>query len=352
MGDLGLVIGLGADPSEVQSAIDQLEIQAGRAGDAVAATGGKTKKLSDDVDKGLLSNRESARLLTEEMGVHLPRAVTGAAAEIIPALGSIGPVLLGVFAVEEVPKIVGGIRDLANEWEGFGKAEQKAMAKAIEDTGKLRREVLSVEHELDLFGKKEAEQAAMRAQWASEDADAALQNLFKAEKAVADLNDKVKEAKKGAGVFAADAGGAYAKQIEVATAKVNQAREAWVLADQKALLAQRRAQQAAAKEAAEEGEKVAAVGKKVHDFPIFGTGPTPEWVTQMYQARVAIDGVTKSENDWVQSITIWESHFRHGYMDELPLATRNLTQFGNVVGQVNYVLKQNESISKMAAKAM
>src|ERR1039458_1538987 len=94
---LGLLLQINADPSQAQATIEQFEQATGRSFDKAA---GATKPLNDS----LLSNRESVRLLSEEMGVHLLRAVSSAISEMLPAIGSLGTALLGVFAVEQVSK--------------------------------------------------------------------------------------------------------------------------------------------------------------------------------------------------------------------------------------------------------
>lgn len=66
-----------------------------------------------------MGTRESARLLSEELGLHLPRAVTSAVSEMLPAIGSLGGGLLGAFAVKEVwdwgKAAVGAIREARGE---------------------------------------------------------------------------------------------------------------------------------------------------------------------------------------------------------------------------------------------
>jgi len=242
---LNLLLAISADPSKAEQAIKQFEQTTGNSFSALA-------KAPKEFEDSLLSSRESARLLTEEMGIRLPRAVTGAVAEVLPALSALGPALLGVFAVTEIPKMVSGIREALQSWEGFGKAEQEAMKRAIEDTGRLHEQVINVEKELDLFGKSQAAQAALRAQWAGEDAQRALKQLLDAEKEVEGIKGQIasaREAMKAVGSDAAVFGAKYESALEVATANVNKLREAWKLADEQALLAQKRAAEAAKEQA-------------------------------------------------------------------------------------------------------
>jgi hypothetical protein len=94
---LGLLLEINADPSKASEAIEKFNTQTGNALEK-AAQGGKP------LDDALLSNRESVRLLSEEMGVHMPRAVSGAIAKMLPEIGGLGTAVLGAFAVEEVVK--------------------------------------------------------------------------------------------------------------------------------------------------------------------------------------------------------------------------------------------------------
>lgn len=238
---LGLLFEISADPSKAQEALDKFSAATGK---SFTQTSEGAKRFNDS----LLSGRESARLLSEELGLHLPRAVSGAVAEMIPAISSLGPIMLGAFAVMEIPKLVSGIRDAVQSWEGFGKAEQAAMKQAVKDTAALYGEVLSVEHELDAFGKSQAEQQALKARWAGEDADRALKTLQGAENKVREIKAEIAEAQKGAGAFAAGAGSAFLGELKVAQAQVDKLRESWKLADEQALLAQKRAAEAQKKE--------------------------------------------------------------------------------------------------------
>jgi hypothetical protein len=255
---LGLLLEISADPSKAQEAIDRFNTSTG---DSLKRAAEGTEPL----DKALLSSRESARLLSEELGLALPRAVTSAISTMVPGIAAIGPVLLGAFAVEEIPKIVSGIKNLVQGWEGFGKAEQEAMRKAIQDTEVLHGKVTKIEQELELFGKTQAEQAALRAKWAGEDADKALQSLLAAEKHVKGIQDQIAEAKKGAGAFAAGAGSAFEGALEVAEAAAGKAREAWKVADEQALLDQKRAREAAEAEARKDAADAAKDAKEVDD---------------------------------------------------------------------------------------
>jgi hypothetical protein len=120
---LGLLFEISADPSKATDALRRFEQATGQSSER-AAVG--TKPL----DTALLSNRESVRLLSEELGVHMPRAVSGAVAEMLPGLNAIGPALLAGFAVAEIPKLISGIEEATDEISGFGKEAKKV----LEDT--------------------------------------------------------------------------------------------------------------------------------------------------------------------------------------------------------------------------
>lgn len=92
---LGLLFEISADPSKAEEAIKRFNDSTGN---ALKEAGQSAQPL----EEALLSNRESVRLLGEEMGIHLPRAVSGAVAEMLPSIGQLGGAVLGVFAITEV----------------------------------------------------------------------------------------------------------------------------------------------------------------------------------------------------------------------------------------------------------
>src|SRR5208337_190081 len=116
---LGLLFEINADPSKASDALRAFEQSTGKSFERAAAG---TKPL----DTALLSNRESVRLLSEELGVHMPRAVSGALAEMLPGINAIGPALLGAFALAELPKFIAGIEDAATALGGYTEAVRKA----------------------------------------------------------------------------------------------------------------------------------------------------------------------------------------------------------------------------------
>jgi hypothetical protein len=278
-----------------------------------------TRAMAEDLEKGLINTHQSVHLLMEEMGVHLPRAVVGAVSEMIPMIGQLGPALLGAFALQEIPHAIEGLRDMADSMQGFGKAEKEAMEKAIEDTKALNVHVTAVERELDLLGKSQAAQAALRAKWAGEDADEAVKTLTKAEQKLADVQRQVEDSKNALSVYSLNAAGVYAGNLEAATAGVNKARAEWKLADDQALLEQRRAGEAAALEAKKSGKTF---------------GPT-------IQQLVPIMGdLKKSTDDAVQSLTAWELSQQHEALQILPLVDSKAKMLIRTVNDLNYAVKE------------
>jgi hypothetical protein len=307
MGDsiLGLLVTISADPSKAQEAITQFEQATGTSFERAS---GAPKAL----DTALLSNRESVRLLSEEMGVHLPRAVSGAVAEMIPAISAVGPVLLGAFAVEEMPKLVGSISAAMQSWAGFGEAERKAMDAAIKDTEKLYGQVLSVEHELELMGKTQAAQAALRAKWAADEAEDALKPALAAEEKQRNIEKEIATQK-----TLYDINNTKAvillnleDKLKVAQTEAAKAREAWTLKDLEAFKAQKQAAEAAL--AAQ--VKIAKATPQGPDYfsRIFGTAQ------QLGTYAVAIDGVTKAIDVDVKSINLWANELKYP-IQELPI---------------------------------
>ena len=119
---LDLIFRLSADPAQATAALAQFRDMTGKSFEQVV---GQTEPLN----RALLSNRESTGLLTEELGIHLPRAVTGAIAEILPSIGAFSGALLGVFAVKEAYEFYGALKGLAEEFNETARAE-KLMAEA------------------------------------------------------------------------------------------------------------------------------------------------------------------------------------------------------------------------------
>ncbi len=138
---LGLLFEISADPSKAAEAMKQFETSTGQ---SLQRTAGATKPLNDS----LLSSRESARLLSEEMGIHLPRAVSSAIGEMLPAIGSLGGALLGAFAVREVIEFGEYVKKDADAVEGLADAEkrmQEAAKENFEAFKNFSREQLQVE---------------------------------------------------------------------------------------------------------------------------------------------------------------------------------------------------------------
>ena len=128
---LGLVMEIGADPSKAAEALRQFEQATGRSFDAAKAKG-------KELDTSLLTNRESVRLLSEEMGVHLPRAVSGAIVQMLPEIQAFGGVFLAAFAVKELPSLIRGIQDATDAMGGFGK-EVKATLEEAKDLKEVQK---------------------------------------------------------------------------------------------------------------------------------------------------------------------------------------------------------------------
>lgn len=150
---LGLLFEISADPSKAEAALNRFNAAVAGSGQAMipiweeanraaanAAQGlDKTRQGVEDTDKSILSSRESVRLLAEEFGIHLPRAVTSAVGEIIPSIAGMGTALLGVFAVEEVIKFAGYVRKLADDFNGVADAAKELKLVGEENLSNMER---------------------------------------------------------------------------------------------------------------------------------------------------------------------------------------------------------------------
>ena len=344
---VGLLIGLGINADEAKAALKEFEGAGGRSFGGVAGHTG-------ELNKSILNAHHSTHLLLEDFHTHLPRAVLDAVAEALPGIAALGGGLLAIFAVEEIPHLIEGIKNLANSWDGFGEAEKAAMEKAIQDTATLHGKVIDLEKELALFGKNEAEQAAMRAKWAGEDSDRALKSLVAAEGKVRAINAEIAEAKRGAGAFAAGAGSAYEGALTGARAEVGKLREAWKVADEGALLAQRRAAEASAKltkqqtadeekaarEAEERARRVAATQshfamQRIHTMQEAGK------VADQLAARSVVVENTQTQA-LVMAMGVYEDLFaKETFMDAgMKALLPDMSQFTEVTVQGNHALME------------
>jgi hypothetical protein len=170
MGDtsiLGLLFEIAADPSKAEEALKRFEDTTGKSFSEAA----KPPKIFNDA---LLTNRESVRLLSQELGLHLPRAVSGAVAQVLPDIGTLGTALLGVFAVEEVYKFgkaaVATIDELVNEtktlngfWDSIIKEQEELLRhppgikEAQDAIRETNRHIIETENRIKEMQKRMAE---------------------------------------------------------------------------------------------------------------------------------------------------------------------------------------------------
>jgi hypothetical protein len=98
---------ISADPSKAEAGMDRLRAasEAGAHGLAIDA---------GNMQRALIGPRESVRLLSQDLGIHLPRAVTGAIGQMLPEIAGLGTALMGAFAVEEMVKYFGWVNKTAD----------------------------------------------------------------------------------------------------------------------------------------------------------------------------------------------------------------------------------------------
>jgi purine nucleoside permease len=105
---LGLLFEINADPSKAEAALKNFNASTGS---ALQKASEQNAKFNKDTEKGLLDAKQSVRLLASEFGIHLPRAVSGAIAEILPNIATLGSAMLAAFAVQEVIRFAGGSKE-------------------------------------------------------------------------------------------------------------------------------------------------------------------------------------------------------------------------------------------------
>jgi len=130
-------IRVGADLSSVDASLEAFTAQASKAASSVETDFQQTARAPKVLDENILSARESTRLLSEEFGMRLPRAVTSAIAEMVPAIGGLGGAMLGVFAVEQVAKWSKAAYDAMKELQGETVEEKKYWDEIIKDQERI-----------------------------------------------------------------------------------------------------------------------------------------------------------------------------------------------------------------------
>jgi hypothetical protein len=103
--------------------VRQLGTQLDAVGTRATAAGKKTKIALEQTGVSALSSVEKTRLLTEEFGVHLPRAMVRLAAEskvVSGVIGAIGPALVGLGAIQigalVFTQLIDGAQKLWHNW--------------------------------------------------------------------------------------------------------------------------------------------------------------------------------------------------------------------------------------------
>ena len=124
---LGLVFQIDADESKASEALARIPPAAEKTFKQAAGS-------TQEFNKSLLTSHQSVHLLAEEMGIRLPRAVVGAASEMLPGISAIGPALLGAFAIAEIPKFIKEVKEATSELAGYTAEVRKAEKADIESS--------------------------------------------------------------------------------------------------------------------------------------------------------------------------------------------------------------------------
>jgi len=140
MGDnstLGLLFEISADPTKAQAALSQFQAQT-QASTAVAAQA--TEDFGRRSSQSVSESSHAARLLAEDMGLHLPRAITSSIAqmEAFRAVASVafqGAIVF--YFVEQLVKLVSKTKDAEQAMGDFGKAAKEALQEITAEGAKV-----------------------------------------------------------------------------------------------------------------------------------------------------------------------------------------------------------------------
>ena len=228
-------------------------------------------------DKNLLSIRESARLFSEEMGLHMPRAVSSAVAKIIPDINLLGGALLGVYAAKELYTGIEKFTDWVRESFVQQTEDVKAFAEAASNAYKTAG--TSAEEAFTKFKTSAA------GQYEKADVDARVNNLLKIVDAYHELRDKAGDDVRVLGSIDAQAIQVIAAAAKQGITSVEEAEKRLNEAGQLQLEVRRRLEEVRAKE-----EKEAP---KQHTEHVRMSSEAQRWAIEMIRAgqeagRVAI----------------------------------------------------------------
>ena len=144
--------------------------------------GQHSKKNIPQIGKDAMSSREQLRLLTEETGIHIPRAlqkVALACPQVVTALKGVGAVMMGLGAIQIGAMVFEGLYrgaekvyekffDVEGALRRFNKEAGEAAGKRFdEDSGldQLNSDLLRVNQQLDQFNQKKAIATNKDANW-------------------------------------------------------------------------------------------------------------------------------------------------------------------------------------------
>ena len=288
---------------------------------AVRSTAEVSTESTGKINQNILSNRETTRLLSEELGVHLPRAVTGAIGEILPSIASMGTALLGVFAVKEAWAFYGALKGVADAANAVAESE-KAMKKIGDQNVSLLEEMAKKEKSL---AREEATRFLVEAAGVSTNIEG-LKNEIAFREAW------------GAGL------GMAINKVMGKYKELNQLEEKQMgLVDLAAKFNKIFADDTAAdsKRVTDALKKENAEWEK-HKFLTFG--PT------MAQLTGGVIAFTKATQDGVAPIALWDAQISKAQIDILPLE-KHMVSLANATLEANHSWTQNTSVMEQAAAA-
>jgi len=204
----------------------QQDTSAGRAAVSQAAN-----DVSATVGQSMDKSRESIRLLSEEIGIHLPRGLQ----TFVAGLPGVGTALNAAFSATAALALIGVIVTLAEKLSEFRKASDdlKNALAAIGPSGqealqKIQEQILDLDHQFDvLTGDRAGALATALEKIDNEKFDALGTQLKQMSK---EMDDLIAKAKAAAGpirmVFQGEAIQAATKQVDDINSKLQQLQEA------------------------------------------------------------------------------------------------------------------------------
>ena len=130
--NVGLLFTIDADSTQAQQALANFKSQTS---DAMTSAAGSAEPFN----RAILNQHQAVHLLSEELGIRLPRAVVSGISEMLPPINMIGPALMGAFAVDMLVKFGEGLHKMVEDMNEVTRSEKEIADAAKEIDSQMEK---------------------------------------------------------------------------------------------------------------------------------------------------------------------------------------------------------------------